>query len=220
MIEKVAGYGCSFMQGDSVDPDLVWAAVLAKKLNATVRNRGQNAGSNKLAMTYLFEDVCKNDYSKTLVLFSWTGIQRTTFWCEEKEYKKWVPVLPGHTSPDKFISNINSAYYAELYTDYEALHTSYLQKLSVQSFLKSKNIPYLFVNAFTEDFIFYNDDTMKAFEENLDMNHFLFGHNNSIYQNVCLDMSLVAEDNFHPSVQGHNYISNIAYDFLINKGII
>ncbi len=220
MIEKVVGYGCSFMQGDSVDPELVWGSILAKKLNAPLRNRGQNAGSNKLSMTYLFEDVCKNDYSNTLVLFSWTGIQRTTFWSDMKTYEKWIPVLPGHISQDKVTANINSAYYAELYTDYDALHTSYIQKLSVQSFLKTRNIPYLFVNAFKEDFIFYNDDTMQAFEKNLDMNNFLFGHNNSIYKNVCLDMGLVAEDNFHPGVQGHNYLANLAHDFLIDKKII
>lgn len=220
MIENVVGYGCSFMQGDSVDPELTWAAVLAKKLNVPLRNRGQNAGSNKLAMIYLFEDICKHDYTNTLVLFSWTGIQRTTFWCEEKQYKKWVPVLPGHTSPDKLIANINSAYYAELYTDYEALHTSYLQKLSVQSFLKSKNIPYLFVNAFKEDFILYDDATMQSFEKNLDTTNFLFGCTNSIYQNVCLELGMVAEDNFHPNVQGHDYVADMAHKFLIEKKII
>lgn len=220
MIEKVVGYGCSFMQGDSVDPDLVWASILAKKLNVPLRNRGQNAGSNKLAMNYLFEDVCKNDYSNTLVLFSWTGIQRTVFWSDTKNYNKWIPVLPGHTSEDKVTADINSAYYAELYTDYEALHTSYIQKLSVQSFLKAKNIPYLFVNAFKEDFIFYNDDTMKTFTKQIDMERFLFGHDGSIYQKICLDLNMVAEDKFHPSAEGHHYLANLTHDFLIDKKII
>jgi hypothetical protein len=226
MIEKVVGYGCSFMQGDSVDPELVWASILAKKLNVPLRNRGQNAGSNKLAMNYLFEDVClsadssKNSYSDTLVLFSWTGIQRTTFWSDMKAYEKWIPVLPGHTSQDKVTANINSAYYAELYTDYEALHTSYIQKLSVQSFLKAKNIPYLFVNAFKEDFILYNDNTMETFTKQIDMDKFLFGHDESIYQKICLDLNMVSEDKFHPSIEGHNYLANLAHDFLIDKKII
>ena len=35
MIEKVVGYGCSFMQGDSVDPELVWGSILAKKIKRT-----------------------------------------------------------------------------------------------------------------------------------------------------------------------------------------
>jgi hypothetical protein len=226
MIEKVVGYGCSFMQGDSVEPELVWASMLAKKLNVPLRNRGQNAGSNKLAMNYLFEDVClfkdltKNDYSKTLVLFSWTGIQRTTFWSAEKYYKKWIPVLPGHKSEDKVTDNINSAYYAELYSDYEALHTSYIQKLSVQSFLKERNIPYMFVNAFKEDFILYDDLTMKTFAKQIDMDRFLYGHDGSIYQKICLDLKMVAEDNFHPSAKGHEYLANDAYDFLMDKKII
>jgi lysophospholipase L1-like esterase len=226
MIEKVVGYGCSFMQGDSVAPESVWASLLAKKLNVPLRNRGQNAGSNKLAMNYLFEDVCLNielsndDYSKTLVLFSWTGIQRTTFWSAVKEYKKWIPVLPGHTSGDTITRNISEAYYADLYTEYDALHTSYVQKLSVQSFLKSRNIPYLFVNAFKEDFILYNDFTMKTFAKQLETESFLFGIDGSIYQKICLDLKMVAEDNFHPSVEGHEYLANEAYNFLIGKNII
>jgi hypothetical protein len=217
MIEKVVGYGCSFMQGDSVAPELTWAALLAKKFKVPLRNRGQNAGSNKLAMIYLFEDICKGDYSNTLVLFSWTGIQRSTFWCEQKDYKKWIPVLPGHESPDKIIANMNSAYYADLYSDYEALHTSYMQKLSVQALLKAKNIPYMFVNSFTEDFILYNDDTMKSFAENLDTDNFLFGYEDSIYQHVCLNLKMVAEDNFHPSIMGHEYVADAAHKFLLRK---
>lgn len=220
MIEKVVGYGCSFMQGDGVDSGLDWASVLAKKLNVPVRNRGQNGGSNRLSMNYLFEDLSKNDFSKTLVLFSWTGIQRTTFWSDHPDYKKWISILPGYTSGDKITDNINLAYYADLYTDYDALHTSYMQKLSVQSFLKSKNVPYLFVNAFKEDFILYNDDTMQDFVNQIDMKNFLFGINNSIYEKVCLDLKMVVEDNFHPSVDGHAFLANEAYDFLMDNKII
>ena len=220
MIEHVVGYGCSFMQGDSVDPELVWASVLAKRLNASLHNRGQNGGSNKLAMNYLFEDISKNDYSKTLVLFSWTGIQRTAFWADQKNYKKWISVLPGYTSGDKITDDINLAYYADLYTDYDALHTSYIQKLSVQSFLKAKNIPYLFVNAFKEDFILYNDDTMGDFVKQIDAENFLFGINNSIYEKVCLELKMVADDMFHPSAEGHAYLANEAYNFLMDKKII
>lgn len=219
MINKLFAYGCSFTYGDSlgVPTQEAWPYKLGEMLGIEVVNRGVNGGSNKLASNKLFEDITQNAYSEILVVFSWTGIQRTTFYSEEKE--QWVPCLIGHDSPDTEIANMTKYYYKYFYNDYEALYTYYTQILGVQSFLDKLNIKYLFINAFKEDFVFYDDNIFGSFREFINKNKFVFGYENNIYNEICLKRGKLAKDGFHPNKEGHEMIANEIYNsYMLENG--
>lgn len=212
MISKLYAYGCSFTYGDIIGKENAWPNNLGKLLEIDVVNRGVNGGSNKISMNRLFEDITQCDYKDVFVVFSWTGIQRTTFYNEER--RQWIPCLMGHTSPDKEVAKMTKLYYKHFYNDYEALYNYYMQILSVQSFLKERNIRYLFINSFREDFIFYDDETFGAFRSSIDKSKYVLGFDNNIYNEVCIKQNQRASDGFHPNEIGHQYIAKEIYDFL------
>lgn len=213
MINKLFAYGCSFTYGDSLGVPSIesWPHKLGEMLNLDVVNRGVSGGSNKLAMNNLFRDITQTEYSNVFVVFSWTGIQRTTFYSEER--KEWIPCLVGHESPDNDIAHMTKLYYKYFYNDYEALYNYYTQILSVQSFLKERKINYLFINAFKEDYIFYDDEVFGAFRESIDKSKYVFGYNNNIYNEICIKQNLKASDGFHPSKEGHLLVASEIRDF-------
>lgn len=212
MIEKIVAYGCSFIYGDGVARTNAWPELLGKKLNVPVRNRGVNGASNKLSLTYLIDDMSKEDYSNTLVIIGWTGIQRTSFWHEIDTY--WIPVLPSYLPKDRNLADMTKFYYANMYSDFDALSTFYQQQILTQALLKQKNIQYMFVNAFREDYILYHDENLQRMIDMVDHTKFLFGYHESIYNLVCLKEKMMIEDNFHPNESGHEFIANAALEFL------
>lgn len=210
-MNKIIAYGCSFTHGDGVDQDKSWPQHLSKLFGVEVINRGISGGSNKASVNRLFEDITQSAYTDTFVVFSWTGIQRTTFYSEQRN--QWVPCLIGHESPDPELANMTKLYYKYFYNDYEALYNYFVQILSVQSFLKSRDLEYFFINAFKEDFVFYDDDTFGAFRASIDQGRYVLGYDNNIYNEVCIKRNLKASDGFHPSEKGHEYIAKEIYKF-------
>lgn len=209
-VNKILAYGCSFTYGDSVGIEHAWPKHLGDLFNVPVTNRGLSGGSNKLAMNRLFEDITQTEYAHTLVVFSWTGIQRTTFY--DDEYNQWIPLLVGHEPPDPKLANKSKLYFKYLYTDYDAMYTYYTQQLSVQAFLEARNIEYLFINAFKEDYIFYDDNSLGAMRSSINKEKFVYGYENTIYNQICIKDKLIAIDGFHPSEEGHQAVAKEIYN--------
>jgi lysophospholipase L1-like esterase len=212
MINKIASYGCSFIYGDGVEKHEAFPEQLGELLQVPVRNRGVNGSSNKLSLTYLIDDISKQDYSNTLVVFGWTGIQRTHVWNDMDNY--WIPILPAWLPDDINQRELVKFYYGNMYTDFDAFLTFYQQQLLAQSLLKQYNIPYVFVNAFREEYIFYHDKNLQRIIDMIDKTKFLFGYEQSIRKVVCAEKNMICSDGWHPSTEGHKLVAEECLDFL------
>lgn len=218
MINKIVSYGCSFVYGDGVEKQEAFPEQLGKMLSIPVRNRGVNGSSNKLSITYLIDDISKEDYLNTLVILGWTGVQSTHVWNEVDNF--WIPILPGWLPPDINQKNLIKFYYANMYTDFDAFSTFYQQQLMVQSLLKQFNISYIFVNSFKEEYIFYHDDNLQKIIDMIDKSKFLFGYEESIRKVVCAEKNMICSDGWHPSVEGHKLIAEKCFDFLTTNNML
>lgn len=216
ILKKIRTYGCSFVAGDGVTATENFSYLLGQKLNLPVINRGENGASNKKSIIKLMNDVCtSDDYQHDLFVFSWTGLQRTTFYNEN--YNEWINILLGYDHDDQEIKTIKQFYYKYIYTDYEALHTLYTQQLMVQSFFKDKKLRYVFLNAIKEDGIMYDDSTLAGLRAHIDMSHFAMPYDQSIHNHLVIGMKFVCNDGFHPNVEGHEFIAKRIYDMAIHE---
>lgn len=218
MIDRIVSYGCSFVYGDGVKKDEAFPEQMGKMLNLPTRNRGVNGASNKLSITYLIDDMSKEDYSNTLVILGWTGIQRTHVWNEIDNY--WVPILPAWLPKEINHKELVKFYYGNMYTDFDAFNTFYQQQLLVQSLLKQLNIPYIFVNSFKEEYILYHDDNLQKIIDMIDKSKFLFGYYNSIRKLICEGQKMICSDGWHPSTEGHTLIAEECIKLLKQNNMI
>lgn len=214
-INEIYAYGDSFTAGDGVDPTDAWPAKLGKLLDKPVFNKGVPGGSNKLSIINLLNDFANiKNPEHTLVLFSWTGISRTTVYLEEK--KKWENILLGHEPYELALKEKKQLWYEKFYTDYEGLMEYYSQQIFVSSFLKSNNVPHAFINSFLEDYIVKDqfNEQYKNIVELLPTKSFVLGYNDSIYQKYCVGLNMACSDGYHPSADAHTLIASKIKSFV------
>lgn len=224
MISEIYAYGCSFVYGDGVKQEDAWPQLLGNKFNVPVFNRGERGSSNKLALHRFFEDL-KHFTSNTLIIFSWTGFSRTTFYSEKG--KQWNMYLPNHVprNDDNQISEDGKSmqyFYANLYTDFDALSTLYQQQLLLQNYLENNHFNYAFMNAVDDNLVlryrFWNNDTMLSnLQRALNKEKYFLGYNNSLNKVVCKELKLLANDGYHPSETGHIWIADNLYNWILKK---
>ena len=216
-INEIYAYGDSFTAGDGVASSSAWPNKLGKLLKIPVSNRGVPGGSNKLSIINLLNDFAdiKNP-EQSLVVFSWTGISRTAVYFEEK--KTWENILMGHEPYEPFVQEKKKLWFGQVYNDYEGLMEYYSQQIFVSSFLKSRNVPYVFMNSFLENYIVKEsfDTQYQNMVKLLPVDRFVHGHDKSIYQLYCVDQGMTCKDGYHPSVKAHRLISKDIKAFLEN----
>lgn len=220
MIEKLIVYGDSFVQGGGLDlvntmavhPDS-WPFLLAKKLKITdVTNRGVGGGSNKLSIMKLFEDTNDlADLENTLIIFVWTGMQRTCIYHEDEH--DWQNVLVGHRSLVEKHRKISDFYYEWMYSDHDAYTTVLQQQIFVKLYLEYKKVKYFFANSFISNQHLYKEDQIDLFFRE----KYLFGYSQSLHQKACYENKMISQDKFHPNKEGHNYIADEMFSYIKNN---
>lgn len=224
MIKKIVAYGDSFVQGGGLNPDDAmaihpdsWPFQLGKKLGVPVSNRGKGGGSNKLSIIKLMEDADRGLLTKdTLVVFAWTGIQRTTYY--DQNNNEWNDLLIGHTHQTPSRMLIHKLYYERMYSDYDAILQLFQQQMFVDFYLKWLGVKHFFVNSFSEfSYLPIAACPVKLaddFKEN-----YLLGYSNSLLDEIVRTRGLVCSDTYHPSIEGHALIAALMEDYIKDRGL-
>ncbi len=217
-------YGDSFVMGGGLLPENKvfpnsWPQLLGKKLGVPAVNRGVGGGSNKLAILNLLEDLPELLQKDVLVVFSWTGIQRTVWFDPDTEV--WVNYLIGHVPPSKELQKRYKFYFESFYSDTDAILTLYSQQLFLPKFLDSMGIPYFFINSFNDmdQFIHYRHHYPHIFNS-IDKSKYMLGYDDSIYHRICQKFGRICEDKFHPSEVGHDILATMMVDYIKDNNII
>jgi lysophospholipase L1-like esterase len=221
MIKTIYIYGDSFVAGDGVATEEAWPSVLAQRLGMTVINRGIPGGSNKLSTINLLNDFADiENLDEVLVVFSWTGIMRTAFY--HKGLATWRNVLVGHDPEDPELKKICDLWYGSIYNDYDGQMEFYSQQIFVSSFLASRNVKYIFINSFIEDYI-----DKEAFAKQyknvvklLPKDKFILGYDGSIFDILCKRLKMICADGYHPSAEGHKHLANIVDIYLKDNNLL
>lgn len=220
MIEKLIAYGDSFVQGGGLDPNnpmLIhsdsWPFLLAKKLKITdVTNRGVGGGSNKLSIVKLFEDT-KNlaNPENTLIIFVWTGMQRTCVYHETENI--WQNILVGHRSLIEKHRKVSDFYYEYMYSEHDSYATLLQQHVFVKLYLEYSKVNYFFANSFISNPHLYKEDQIDLFFRE----KYLFGYTGSLHQKACYENKMISMDKFHPNAEGYNYIADEMFYYINNN---
>ncbi len=132
--------GCSFTYGDELDNRLeqAWPYLLGHGLDLAVDNIGQCGNSNNAMVRQVIS--CLGSRQYRLVVVAWTDISRVEVWDESIHQPNTI--MPGSRSALPWVTD----YYRYSYNDQYALTIWAQQVLLLQSYLKSIDQPYLFVN--------------------------------------------------------------------------
>lgn len=224
MINKLIAYGDSFVMGGGLRNDNIvyensWPQLLGKKLGIDAINRGVGGGSNKLSINNLLEDIESIKCKDVLVIFSWTGAQRTAIFDEDQ--RTWYNYLPGHVPPDKNVQKKFKFYFESMYTDTDAALTLYTQQIFLSSFLNSLKVPYFFINSFNDmnQFFHYRSVWPHIFDM-IDKSKYMLGYDNSIYNRICKILGKTCQDKFHPNEEGHDILASMMVNYINENNLI
>lgn len=226
---KILASGCSFTAGG---PKQSWPTLISSK--DYVNNLGRASAGNKyICQSIMHELILKNSFYD-MVLVMWSGLQRVDLGIS-KYTNDLLNGTHSTTLNDRSYGFVGDdythAYGAGLFkifgqeyfmlTNEEAnVFESLIQVISLQSFLKSKSIPYRFmsyVNYWNDsDQVtnlncgIYKYQSCLALAEQIDFGNFIFYNTqrDGIYELVKKD-NLLDNDGFHPSVAGHQAWANL-----------
>jgi len=217
---KILINGCSFTQ-----PDFSWANHIAKQFNAELINLAMSAAGNTYISNATMSELQERQYD--LVLIMWSGLERVDIrvsdinqfeqsgYISGNQYirghryaqQNWVFGV-GHKNLDPLLnSNVYRAYfkYQDL-LDHAA--KSFYNMLSLESYLKSRNIPYAF--SFYQNYI--ND--LGKYSDQLDWN-FIFNSPN--ITDLATKINDFENDGIHPGPSAHEYWSKEFFNFLAQR---
>jgi|APGre2960657373_1045057.scaffolds.fasta_scaffold57976_2 hypothetical protein len=221
-MKKISAYGCSFVQGTGLDPNNslaihphAWPFLVGKNLQfKSVSNRAQGGGSNKFSIIRLLTDVASEDFSNTLVIFSWTSIFRTAYF--NNNIHDWEPIMINNHFDDKELRLAYEHYYSTIFTEYEAIYDTLQQQLFVQSFLKERKIEHIFVNGIPIEKSYKDQQFLCSLENMIDKNNYALGYDDSIQDNISRN-NFKCYDNYHPNELGHFHIAKLITEFIRTK---
>ena len=128
-----------------------WSKLLSKKLEIEEINEAQHGGSNDRIIRMTM-DWCSNNKSKlkdTLFVIGWTSFNRFEFW--DNFLNRFVQVSNGEPThndrDDKRLQLYVNQYWKERHNDLETYDKLLRKVISLQSFFKSNNLSFLFVDA-------------------------------------------------------------------------
>lgn len=195
MLKRLVTHGCSFAYGQELTDPLTqaWPALVANQLNIECENLSIPGYSND----GIVEDLVATDIDPTtdLVIVMWTWQHRMLI----VDNKGWFTCSPGNSdsSHRRHISNM-----LMIHANQEWLRERWLtQVILLQQYFKSRNIQYLFVNAFDNN---ENGDT--TLHSQVDTDHFL-GWPNFNFNVMTDDYSKLPLG--HPNAEAHQAMANI-----------
>tara|TARA_R100000008_G_scaffold54387_1_gene33202 strand:+ start:73 stop:807 length:735 start_codon:yes stop_codon:yes gene_type:complete len=128
-----------------------WSKLLANKLNLEEINQAQHGGSNDRIIRMTM-DWCSKNKSKlenTLFVIGWTSFNRFEFW--DNFLDRFVQVSNGEpTHEDKIDKRLQlyvNQYWKERHNDLETYDKLLRNIIFFQSFFKSNNLSYLFLDS-------------------------------------------------------------------------
>lgn len=189
---------------------LAWPNLLAKKLQAHVKNISQPGASNDWIFKKTIQHVLSRKYD--VVVVAWTCVDRYDFALGEKELQL----------------SANNEYFAEAFpwfkhfvTDHYDFTLAYdkwiCQALALEGFLKQRNVPYIFVNAITPHIIYDSGDiTSKLpFDFKNDFDHQFYLDWDSSLQEWCRGLPVGPGGHFLE--EGHELVASRLYNFIVNN---
>ncbi len=199
--------GCSFTYGDELDnPERdAWPAVLAAMANEPVMNLGQSGGSNDRILRTIVEVIEANS-DNTKVVIAWTSPTRL----EISNLDIHINLHRYHPDKSELIKmkDIIYRHWGEDWA-WKKFHT---QTHLLHGYLKSKNIPHLFLSTFdiAENF--------KRYRTQLPTDVWFAPTKNIICEWIDELGAAGYAPNRHPSVLGHRYIAEKIYEHTRNLG--
>ena len=228
--------GCSYTYGTELslgNLKLAWPYLVAKKLNATLINGSQQGQSNLIIYKKTVEDILSLEKKPDLAIIQWTFFERFV----TPVGKKFLMSSPN--TKLKFQTHFPFAHdrsreedkdwYRNYYDIKNTLQMEHLTDLSMfymymlQSFLRAKNIPFIFMDC--DNNKRYGSNSLKVknkfYSQRLEsnrwlhdletsLNEILFSHNYKLCRNF--DGHGFPDDHF--MADAHDFLSEAILDFI------
>ncbi len=148
--ERIKRLGLKHTEWD-IGFDERWSKLLSDKLGLEEINEARHGGSNDRIIRMTIE-WCSNNQDKindTVFVIGWTAFHRFEFW--DNFLDRFVQVSNGEPThndrDDKRLQEYVTQYWKERYNDLETKNEILRKIISLQSFFKSNNLSYLFLDA-------------------------------------------------------------------------
>jgi len=239
--------GCSFTTNEHVPDgsDWNWANILAQDTGMTIHNLATAAAGNdhisKSIILYLEKN--KLDISDTLVLAMWSGVGRIDWIVDcalanniessnfEYYYDDYNKLHRGgnwwNVTSKNLLSNalINYSKFQDNHSF--ALHT-WLAMQNLSNYLTVNNFTYFFTSFINYNTLVKGDalvvpffDVLQQLKLSIDNSHWLNLKNNEYFGDWCRENNLIAQDNFHPGLDGpQRWPREILMPLLKDMGIL
>lgn len=206
---RILTNGCSFTARSATS---TWPYLLGTN---EVKNLAEHGAGNQWICDGTIAELCENSYD--LVLIMWSGLARLD-WTVEKEFCQSMPVFKEeeYTGGPIVFTSVNNFNIHYIHNEQDCFKSvsavtgirertfnSLMRIISLQSYLKSRNINYRFMSYMN----FWEDVYGLGFEKldhQIDFSRWLFTDNdrNGLYE-LSQDQNLYADDGFHPNEQAH-----------------
>jgi hypothetical protein len=216
MKKKLLTVGDSFTYGDELDDIyMAWPYRLASLLNYQVVNLGQSGCSNTSIFRRTISEIANAPESYDLVVIGWTSPGRI-------ELKDHVGVAydiwPGFQVHGDFFTmhpwREELVTYLNKYHNVEYLFEQYvINVLSLQSYLKANNIPYVMLDITGKDYYKKSSPPDTRLIQQIDKNNFI-GWGWDGFGMTEMAKGCPRGPKGHPLAEGHQKIANQIYTFI------
>ena len=194
-----------------------WSKLLSKKLEIEEINEAQHGGSNDRIIRMTI-DWCSNNKSKlkdTLFVIGWTSFNRFEFW--DNFLNRFVQVSNGEPThndrDDKRLQLYVNQYWKERHNDLETYDKLLRKVISLQSFFKSNNLSFLFVDAIGNQIKIIKEHRYESF---VDKKHWWnYDEQVNSFSDLAFKLDSFGIDyndgEGHPGIEAHEELSEQLY---------
>lgn len=233
--------GCSMCYGSQLFEDPItklcfdnhsrfkasWPGIFGKQFGfKRIVNLGYPGSSNDRIVRTTISWILENWLLRSLptdslfVIIGWSGPMRREFYIGEE----WRQLIPYHDYEDPEASLFNRIYREVAWNEYESAIRFSTQLISLQSFLKFHNIPYLFFDAITpiKDLFNLFPSALNGYLSQIDKNrYFNFLEENGDMASAlnCSSANSCNNERTHPNIEGHTSWAQKLVDFTKNSNL-
>ena len=212
MKKRILAVGDSFTAGEELEKFFeAWPYVLAGLIDADVYNLGQQGCSNSSIVRRTLLEITRDpDKSYDMAFIGWTSPGRIEWHDHGSEYTIW----PGMPHSRNFIEytpwRFEHLTYISKYHNVNYLYKQYLiNVISLQSYFKTKNIPYIMINLSSNDYYHKTSDPSIGLADQIDKNNFLGW---GTFGMIELTADYPKGPGHHPLTEGHRIIAEKIYE--------
>jgi len=202
-----------------------WPGQLKTLLNfSDFENDGFPGGSNKRIVRTTIDWVLynKHKFSNLFVVIGWTYYSRTEIWDEICNSYKQYNITPNNgmdKDEKKFLEN----YWQRTYNEYERVNNFLQEIIILQSFLKEKNINYLFFNAIHDINGIKKNININNFQHlinEIDQKRFFKFYDNNFFNWSVTEKKYPHGPGYHPLEKGHNEWAKILATYINENNLL